>query len=65
MNMLESMNDYISIGVLFLFILLSVRLFFQISSKQRIAKIKERENRYLAMLEEAVDDMQTEDDDED
>lgn len=63
--MLESMNDYLSIGVLFLFVFLGIHLLFRVSARLHMEKIKERENRYLAMLEEAVDDTQIEDDDED
>lgn len=65
MHMLECLNDYISIGVILMSILLCIRYFLHVSSSQHIAKIKERENRYLAMLEEAVDDTEIEDDDED
>lgn len=62
--MLENISDYLSIGILFILIIYGIRIFVSISTKNHISKVKEKENRYLAMLSEVVDDFDGEDDED-
>jgi hypothetical protein len=49
--MLESMNDYISLGVLAMLIFGGFRLLFLISNARHAEKVKRHEEEYYSLLE--------------
>lgn len=61
--MLESLSDYLSLAVLFFFLLAGIYAFYVVSDSNHSKNVKERENRYYEFLNEMEDDTEDGDDD--